>query len=107
MQVQKLTKLIFEYDGADGGTAGLGAVTMSGAFGTLTFDDGGVGNLFDGDYSNHDISYATTVNGVAISVAADADESVTAGELVQTMHQLQHQYCRRHDIYINCIKPCN
>ena len=69
----------FQYDGADGGTAGLGAVTMSGAFGTLTFDDGGVGNLFDGDYSNHDISYATTVNGVAISVAADADESVTAG----------------------------
>ena len=69
----------FQYDGADGGTAGLGAVTMSGAFGTLTFDDGGVGNLFDGDYSNHDISYATTVNGVAISVAADADESVAAG----------------------------
>ena len=68
----------FQYDGADGGTAGLGAVTMSGAFGTLTFDDGGVANLFDGDYSNHDISYATTVNGVAITVAADADESVAA-----------------------------
>jgi len=66
----------YHYDGADGGTAGLGAVTMSGAFGTLTFDDGGVANLFDGDYSNHDISYATTVNGVAITVAADADESV-------------------------------
>ncbi len=71
----------FQYDGADTGKAGLGAVTMSGAFGTLTFDDGGVANLFDGDYSNHDISYATTVNGVAITVAADADESVgtTAG----------------------------
>jgi len=66
----------FQYDGADTGKAGLGAVTMSGAFGTLTFDDGGVANLFDGDYSNHDISYATTVNGVAITVAADADESV-------------------------------
>ena len=66
----------FQYDGADSGKAGLGAVTMSGAFGTLTFDDGGVANLFDGDYSNHDISYATTVNGVAITVAADADESV-------------------------------
>jgi hypothetical protein len=51
---------------------------MSGAFGTLTFDDGGVANLFDGDYSNHDISYATTVNGVAITIAADADESVAA-----------------------------
>ena len=68
----------FQYDGADSGKAGLGAVTMSGAFGTLTFDDGGVANLFDGDYSNHDISYATTVNGVAITVAADADESVAA-----------------------------
>ena len=29
----------FEYDGADGGTAGLGAVSMTGAFGTLTFDN--------------------------------------------------------------------
>jgi outer membrane protein OmpU len=66
----------YEFDGNDGGTAGLGAVTMAGDFGTLTFDDNGIGNLFDGDYSNHDISYATTVNGVAITVAADADESV-------------------------------
>jgi outer membrane protein OmpU len=66
----------YEYDGADSGAAGLGAVTMAGDFGTLTFDNNGIGNLFDGDYSNHDISYATTVNGVAITVAADADESV-------------------------------
>ena len=80
---------------------------MSGAFGTLTFDDGGIGNLFDGDYSNHDISYATTVNGVAISVAADADESVQLAQLVQTMHQLQHSSCRRMTYHINCIKPCN
>ena len=29
----------FELDGADGGTAGLGAVSMTGTFGTLTFDE--------------------------------------------------------------------
>ena len=29
----------FELDGADDGTAGLGAVSMTGSFGTLTFDD--------------------------------------------------------------------
>jgi hypothetical protein len=69
----------YEYDGKDGGTAGLGAVTMSGAFGTLTFDDGGIDNLYNGDYSSHDISYATTVNGIALTIAADADESVAAG----------------------------
>jgi len=68
----------YEFDGKDGGTAGLGAVTMSGDFGTLTFDDGGIDNLYNGDYSSHDISYATTVNGVALTIAADADESVTA-----------------------------
>ena len=69
----------YQYDGADSGAAGLGAVTMSGAFGTLTFDDGGIDNLYDSDYSSHDISYATSVNGVAITIAADANESVVAG----------------------------
>jgi len=72
----------YEFDGADGGTAGLGAVTMSGAFGTLTFDDNGIDNLYNGDYKSHDISYATTVNGVAITIAADADESITGSTAV-------------------------
>ena len=72
----------YEFDGADGGTAGLGAVTMSGAFGTLTFDDNGIDNLYNGDYKSHDVSYATTVNGVAITVAADADESITGSTAV-------------------------
>ena len=67
----------YEFDGADGGTAGLGAVTMSGAFGTLTFDDNGIDNLYNGDFKSHDVSYATTVNGVAITIAADADESIS------------------------------
>jgi hypothetical protein len=49
MLVQKLTQGDFEFDGADGGTAGLGSVSMTGAFGTLTFDDGGIDNLYNGD----------------------------------------------------------
>jgi len=69
----------FELDGADGGTAGLGAVTMSGAFGTLTFDNSGIDNLYS-DATTHDVSFATTVGAVSLTVghsvgalAADAD----------------------------------
>ena len=69
----------FEFDGADGGTAGLGAVTMSGAFGTLTFDTAGIDNLYS-DATTHDMSYSTTVGDVALTIghsvgaaAADAD----------------------------------
>ena len=71
----------FELDGKDGGTAGLGAVTMSGTFGTLTFDESGIDNLYS-DATTHDVSYATTVGAVALTVghsvgaaAADADAS--------------------------------
>ena len=69
----------FELDGKDGGTAGLGAVTMSGTFGTLTFDNAGIDNLYS-DATTHDVSYATTVGSVALTVghsvgaaAADTD----------------------------------
>jgi len=69
----------FEFDGKDGGTAGLGAVSMTGTFGTLTFDQGGIDNLYS-DATTHDVSYATTVGAVALTVghsvgaaAADAD----------------------------------
>jgi len=69
----------FELDGKDGGTAGLGAVTMSGTFGTLTFDNAGIDNLYS-DATTHDVSYATTVGSVALTVghsvgavAADKD----------------------------------
>ena len=69
----------FELDGADGGTAGLGAVSMTGTFGTLTFDNSGIDNLYS-DATTHDMSYSTTVGAVALTVghsvgalAADAD----------------------------------
>ena len=69
----------FELDGADGGTAGLGAVSMTGAFGTLTFDNSGIDNLYS-DATTHDMSYATTVGAVSLTLghsvgalAADAD----------------------------------
>jgi outer membrane protein OmpU len=61
----------FELDGADGGTAGLGSVSMSGSFGTLTFDDGGIDNLYNGDYTSADVSYSTTVGAISLSVAHD------------------------------------
>ena len=58
----------FEYDGDDGGHAGLGAVSMTGTFGTLTFDEQGIDNLYS-DATSHDVSYATTVGPVALTVA--------------------------------------
>tara|TARA_B100000768_G_scaffold84124_1_gene79534 strand:+ start:320 stop:1315 length:996 start_codon:yes stop_codon:yes gene_type:complete len=66
----------FEFDGADSATPGLGSVTVSGAFGTLTFDNGGIDNLYNSDHNSHDVKYAGTVNGIAIAIAADADDSV-------------------------------
>jgi len=74
----------FELDGADGGTAGLGAVSMSGTFGTLTFDDAGIDNLYDDDLAAADVSYSTTVGAVSLTVAHDtagtaASNSVKAG----------------------------
>jgi len=61
----------FELDGKDGGTAGLGSVSMTGTFGTLTFDDAGIDNLYDDDLAAADVSYSTTVGAVSLTVAHD------------------------------------
>ena len=70
-----------ELDGADGGTAGLGAVSMTGSFGTLTFDDGGIDNLYDDDLAAADVSYSTTVGAVSLTVAHDATGGAAANSL--------------------------
>jgi len=72
----------FEYDGADDGAMDLGAVTMSGAFGTLTFDDGGIENLYSDGLSNADISYSTTIGAVSLTVAHDTDAASTGANSV-------------------------
>ena len=61
----------FELDGADGGTAGLGSVSMTGSFGSLTFDDAGIDNLYNDAYTAADVSYSTTVGAVSLTVAHD------------------------------------
>ena len=63
----------FEFDGNDGGTAGLGAVSMTGSFGTLTFDNNGIDNLYS-DATNHDVSYSTTIGAVGLTIAYDATQ---------------------------------
>ena len=84
----------FEYDGTDGGTAGLGAVSMSGAFGTLTFDNNGIDNLYS-DATNHDVSYATTIGAIGLTVGYDvtgganatsASATYTAGGMAFTLN---------------------
>jgi outer membrane protein OmpU len=72
----------FELDGADGGTAGLGNVSMTGTFGTLTFDNGGIENLYSDGLSNADVSYSTTVGAVALTVAHDTDAASTGANSV-------------------------
>jgi outer membrane protein OmpU len=65
----------FELDGADGGTAGLGAVSMTGTFGSLTFDNGGIDNLYDDGLASADVSYSTTVGAVSLTIAHDTAEN--------------------------------
>jgi outer membrane protein OmpU len=71
----------FELDGADGGTAGLGSVSMTGSFGTLTFDDGGIDNLYNGDFTAADVSYSTTVGAISLSVAHDTAGSADGNSM--------------------------
>jgi outer membrane protein OmpU len=71
----------FELDGADGGTAGLGSVSMTGTFGTLTFDDGGIENLYSDGLTNADVSYATTIGAVSLTVAHDTGSDSSANSV--------------------------
>jgi len=75
----------FEFDGSDGGTLGLGSVSMTGAFGTLTFDKNGIDNLYS-DATNHDVSYATTVGAVGLTVAYDATKNATKATSAQATY---------------------
>ena len=69
----------FELDGAASGTFALGAVTMTGAFGTITFDDGGIDNLYDDDLTAADVKYSTTIGGMSLTAAMNA-QSAAAGD---------------------------
>ncbi|MDB4071503.1 porin [Amylibacter sp.] len=72
----------FELDGPDSAKAGLGSVSMSGTFGTLTFDDGGIENLYSDGLSNADVSYSTTVGAVSLTVAHDTAAASTGANSV-------------------------
>jgi outer membrane protein OmpU len=69
----------FEYDGAASGTFALGAVSMTGGFGTITFDDGGIDNLYDDDLTAADVSYSTSIGGVTLTAATNA-QTAAAGD---------------------------
>jgi len=65
----------FELDGPASGSFGLGAVTVTGGFGTLTFDDGGIDNLYDDDLTAADVKYSTTIGGLTVTAAMNAQEA--------------------------------
>ena len=71
----------FELDGPASGTFALGAVSMSGAFGTITFDDAGIDNLYNGDFTSADVSYSTTVGAISLSVAHDTSGAADANSM--------------------------
>jgi outer membrane protein OmpU len=64
----------FELDGPASGSFGLGAVSMTGAFGTITFDDGGIDNLYDDDLTAADVKYSTTIGGMTLTAAMNAQK---------------------------------
>jgi len=71
----------YELDGPASGSFGLGAVTVSGAFGTLTFDDNGIDNLYDGDIvPSADVKYSTTIGGISLTAAMDANAAQGTGD---------------------------
>ena len=84
----------FELDGKDGGTAGLGSVSMTGAFGTLTFDDGWYRQLIFDGLTTADVSYSTTVGAVALTVAHDTAAAAEA----QILYQLDTQLAEWHSL---------
>ncbi|MDA0188471.1 MAG: porin, partial [Proteobacteria bacterium] len=51
-----------------------GNIFVTGGFGTLTFDRGGIDNLMDDGFT-HDVSYAYSVGGLSIGVTADIDST--------------------------------
>ena len=71
----------FELDAPAGGAFGLGAVSMSGSFGTLTFDDNGIDNLYDDDNSAADLSYSTTIGAVSLTIAHNTADVADANSM--------------------------
>ena len=72
----------FEYDGDDDGAMDLGSVAVGGTFGTLTFDNGGIENLYDDGLTNADVSYATTIGAVSLTIAHDTDSATASANSV-------------------------
>ena len=54
------------------GATSLGNIYVSGDFGKLTFDNGGIDNAHNDDYS-HDVMYEGTFGAVSVTVTADID----------------------------------
>ena len=67
---------------------------MTGAFGTLTFDNNGIDNLYS-DATTHDVSYATTIGAIGLTIGYDvtgganatsASATYTAGGMAFTLN---------------------
>ena len=71
----------FELDGVDANAVSFGSAVMTGTFGTITLDDGGIDNLYNGDYTSADVSYSTTVGAISLSVAHDTADVAQANSM--------------------------
>ena len=70
---------------------------MSGTFGTLTFDNGGIENLYSDTLTNADVSYATTIGDVSLTVAHNAADGAS-----RCKFSISWIHCKRNGVHFNC-----
>jgi outer membrane protein OmpU len=66
-----------EYD-ANSGVASLGSIFVSGAFGKITADQGGIDDLYDDDNDGHDLSYGYSAGGVSVALTMDVNDDTNS-----------------------------
>lgn len=64
----------FEFDGDADGTFGFGSAWISTGGLTLTFDNDGIDNLYDDDFS-HDVQVSYAAGDITVDVTVDVDDS--------------------------------
>ena len=81
-----------------GGAAGLGAVSMTGAFGTLTFDDDGIDNLYAMQHTA-DVIIFNNIGAVSLTLHMTQ-------QMLRNANLCQLHIQQRNGIHINCFRRC-
>jgi len=68
----------FEFDGAKGGTFGLGSIYIKTGGATLTFDREGIDDLYDDDLDSHDVQFDYAAGDFSASLTYDMNSAADA-----------------------------